>query len=218
MPKAYPVYDGEYEARLHVLRGWLDGFDNLFSVGRNGQHRYNNQDHSMLTGLLAARNVNGAAHDVWSVNVEASFHEEIRGEAATGRVADGRLTPAPAGTDIGELLRSAFATYDEVAMGGAFAVVAMLGLFVATALLLWGTTRGFVPMLSLLGNYLFGYEVTWPGLIVGAVEVGAGGFALGWTVARLVNVLTRALERDLERRLATLTTLEAVDGGDLGLR
>ena len=72
-------------------------------------------------------------------------------------------------------------------------------------------------MLSLLGNYLFGYRVSWPGLAVGMVEAGLLGFALGWTGARLSNVLIRASERDLERRLATLTTLEGVDvaGGRL---
>ena len=70
----------------------------------------------------------------------------------------------------------------------------------------------FVPMLSLLGNYLFGYQVTWPGLAVGMLEVGVGGFALGWTAAWLINRLVGAFERDLERRLAMLTTLEGMDG------
>ena len=76
--KAYPVYDGEYRDALDVIRTWLDGFENLQVIGRNGMHRYNNQDHSMLTGMLAARNALGASHDLWSVNVERSYHEEFQ--------------------------------------------------------------------------------------------------------------------------------------------
>ena len=68
-------------------------------------------------------------------------------------------------------------------------------------------------MISLLGNYLFGYQVSWPGLAVGVIEVGLLGFALGWVTAKLSNLMIGGFERDLERRLAALTTLEALDGG-----
>lgn len=76
-PKAYPVYDGEYRQQLQVIQDYLETFENLQTVGRNGMHRYNNQDHSMLTGLLAAKNVMGERHDLWNVNVERSYHEEF---------------------------------------------------------------------------------------------------------------------------------------------
>jgi protoporphyrinogen oxidase/GT2 family glycosyltransferase len=76
-PKAYPVYDGEYSEALGVVREWLGGFENFQTVGRNGMHRYNNQDHSMLTAMLAAENILGAKHDLWEVNVERSYHEEF---------------------------------------------------------------------------------------------------------------------------------------------
>ncbi len=75
--KAYPVYDGAYRQHLKVLQDYLTTFSNLQTVGRNGMHRYNNQDHSMLTALLAARNVLGENHDIWTVNVERSYHEEF---------------------------------------------------------------------------------------------------------------------------------------------
>jgi protoporphyrinogen oxidase len=75
-PKAYPVYDHEYGDALRVLREWLDNFPNLQAVGRNGMHRYNNQDHSMLTAMLAVKNILGESHDLWSVNVEQEYHEE----------------------------------------------------------------------------------------------------------------------------------------------
>ncbi|MEM9153046.1 MAG: FAD-dependent oxidoreductase, partial [Cyanobacteria bacterium P01_F01_bin.3] len=78
--KAYPVYDGEYRKHLDVIQRYLAQFDNLQTVGRNGMHRYNNQDHSMLTGLLAAKNILGETHDLWSVNVERSYHEDFTRE------------------------------------------------------------------------------------------------------------------------------------------
>jgi protoporphyrinogen oxidase/predicted dehydrogenase len=77
VPKAYPMYDVNYEEAVGTIRTYLERFDNLQTCGRNGLHRYNNQDHSMWTALLATMNVcDGASHDVWSVNTEAEYHEE----------------------------------------------------------------------------------------------------------------------------------------------
>ncbi|WP_204151259.1 NAD(P)/FAD-dependent oxidoreductase [Leptolyngbya sp. CCY15150] len=76
--KAYPVYDVEYRQHLQVIQDYVETFDNLYTVGRNGMHRYNNQDHSMLTGLLAARNVLGDRHSLWTVNTERSYYEEFQ--------------------------------------------------------------------------------------------------------------------------------------------
>ena len=76
-PKAYPVYDGQYREALDVLEDWLTKFENFQTVGRNGLHRYNNQDHSMLSAMFAARNILGENNDVWNVNVERSYHEEM---------------------------------------------------------------------------------------------------------------------------------------------
>ncbi|MGB5659637.1 MAG: NAD(P)/FAD-dependent oxidoreductase, partial [Thermoanaerobaculia bacterium] len=90
MPKAYPVYDDAYKEVLALIRGYLAGFPNLQVIGRNGQHRYNNQDHSMVAGMLAARNVAGETHDVWAVNVEQQYHEEV---ADDSRRVEDRLTP-----------------------------------------------------------------------------------------------------------------------------
>jgi protoporphyrinogen oxidase len=77
VPKAYPMYDRHYEAAVETIRGHLAGFDNLQTCGRNGLHRYNNQDHSMWTAVLAALNLADAAdYDVWSVNAEEVYLEE----------------------------------------------------------------------------------------------------------------------------------------------
>ena len=78
--KAYPVYDGEYRKHLQVLQDYIQTFENLQTVGRNGMHRYNNQDHSMLSALLAAKNIMGEAHDIWNINVERSYHENFTDE------------------------------------------------------------------------------------------------------------------------------------------
>jgi protoporphyrinogen oxidase len=75
--KAYPVYDGMYRQHLQVLQDYAQTLENLQTVGRNGMHRYNNQDHSMLTALLAVKNILGESHDLWKVNVERSYHEEF---------------------------------------------------------------------------------------------------------------------------------------------
>ena len=93
MPKAYPTYDKAYKANVDVLRAWLEtNAPNVHPVGRNGMHKYNNQDHSMLTAMLTVENILGASHDIWTVNVEEDYHEE---KAAEGPE-DGGLTSAAA--------------------------------------------------------------------------------------------------------------------------
>jgi protoporphyrinogen oxidase len=78
MPNAYPVYDGQYQQNLGIVRGWLEAnVPNVHPVGRAGMHRYNNQDHSMVTAMLTVENIiHGADHDTWEVNVEEDYHEE----------------------------------------------------------------------------------------------------------------------------------------------
>jgi protoporphyrinogen oxidase len=76
MKKAYPVYDGSYQRGLAVIREFIRSIPNLQLVGRNGMHRYNNQDHSMLTAILAARNIAGAKYDLWQVNADTEYTEQ----------------------------------------------------------------------------------------------------------------------------------------------
>jgi protoporphyrinogen oxidase len=76
VPKAYPIYDAEYAERVRVIRRFVDSIENLQQVGRNGLHRYNNSDHSMLTAMRAVDNlIAGAEHDIWAVNAESVYHE-----------------------------------------------------------------------------------------------------------------------------------------------
>ena len=83
MPKAYPIYDAAYRAHLDHVRDCIDPIANLHTVGRNGMHKYNNQDHSMLTAMMAVWNMQGAKHDIWEVNTDFEYHEEQRLEPET---------------------------------------------------------------------------------------------------------------------------------------
>ncbi len=77
--KAYPVYDAVYGPLLATVQDWVAGLSNFHTIGRNGLHKYNNQDHSMLTAIMAVKNaVAGQTNDVWSVNTDRSYHEEVR--------------------------------------------------------------------------------------------------------------------------------------------
>jgi protoporphyrinogen oxidase len=83
--EAYPVYDSAYCAQLAVVRSFIDGLANCQTIGRNGLHRYNNQDHAVLSGLLAARNLlHGRRFDVWSIGSDADYFEEEPAIAAAG--------------------------------------------------------------------------------------------------------------------------------------
>ena len=81
--KAYPVYDGDYARHVDVIRRALAaGYPGLHLVGRNGMHKYNNQDHSMFTAMMSVANMKGASHDVWAVNTDFEYHEEQKIEPA----------------------------------------------------------------------------------------------------------------------------------------
>ena len=201
MPKAYPVYDGDYQIALTVIRGWLSGLENLQLIGRNGQHRYNNQDHSMLTGVYAARNIMGGHHDVWDVNVDDVYLEgQHRPNRATG--GGDRLVPTRRAVRTTEdALAEAFAEYDPVALGSAVGSVAAVVLFLATAVLLLKSGDTVGPNISLLSNYLLGYEMSWAGAFLGAGEVGLGGFGFGCALAMLINRVIAQERRQLLNRV-----------------
>ena len=92
MPKSYPAYFGTYD-RFQEIRNYVDGIQNLFLLGRNGMHKYNNQDHSMLTAMVAVDNIAAGTYEktnVWDVNTEQEYHEAKRETARrieTGKAA-----------------------------------------------------------------------------------------------------------------------------------
>jgi protoporphyrinogen oxidase len=214
MEKAYPVYDQKYQHCVATIRQYLETFSNLQTIGRNGLHRYNNQDHSMLTGVYAAGNILGERHDVWSVNTEMEYHEEER--AAKPNAGD-RLVPTRVNVSVGETIQEsedkvievAFAKIDPLALGVAVGVVSGLGIFLASAVLLLKGGPVVGPMLSLLGNYFIGFKVTWTGAFIGLLEAGLAGGMVGATLAGLrnwaLNVYAKSVrwrtERDARRHL-----------------
>ena len=165
----------------------------------------------MVTGILAARNAAGEQHDVWAVNVEDAYHEEVLGEPEELRP---RLVPRPMEErPLEDLLSSAFARYDPVALGSAVGSVGGASLFLATALLLIRGDEPLGPTLSLLGHYLIGYQVSWGGAILGLLEAGIGGFVFGYALARVINLLVEFTELSVIRECQLSRTLDPLDSG-----
>jgi len=215
MPKAYPVYDQRYQNSIVTLRTYMQHFKNLQTIGRNGLHRYNNQDHSMLTGVYAARNVLGDTYDVWSVNTEQAYHEERQISTATAgdRLVPTRLDPDTEVTlDLSDaVIDVAFAKLDPVALGTAVGLVSGIGLFLAAAILLLKEGARVEPNLALLGNYLYGFSTTWKGSLLGFVEAGAVGFVLGSLGASLRNRSMQAYAALIRRRLLAQEQRDLLD-------
>jgi protoporphyrinogen oxidase len=179
VPKAYPVYDADYRNYLATIRQYVDGLENLQSIGRNGLHRYNNQDHAMLTGMLAVRNmVLDEQNDLWSVNTDQEYHEEIRGEGQESH-------------DLDEVMQSTltqiFRKVDRTALGVGMGVTSGLLLFLATLMLVLQGPPGPGLNFGLLSQYFPGYRITAFGSVLGLGYGFLSGFALGWTFAFLRN-------------------------------
>ena len=178
VPKSYPIYDSHYRDHLAILRKFVDNLENFQTIGRNGLHRYNNQDHAMLTGMLAVRNLTlGEQNDLWSVNTDQEYHEEVHVEAE----------PRDVRKVLEEAVIRAFPKLDRVAFGLSLGVAIGMLLFVATLTLLLkgGETVG--PNLQLLSLYLPSYEVTAIGCVLGLAYGFVGGFIGGWGFAFLRN-------------------------------
>jgi protoporphyrinogen oxidase len=200
--KAYPIYDRDYHANVATIRRYLDTLPNLQTIGRNGLHRYNNQDHSMLTGIYAARNIAGERLDVWSVNTDMEYHEEAHNPDRKGgdRMVPLGVTPPDGGVAPEKIIQFVFARLDPVALGTAIGVMCGLALFLATTVLLLKGGRVVGPTLSLLSQYLPGYRVTWSGAFIGLVEAGVAGFMIGYGGAWLRNRTMAAWAYIMRRR------------------
>ena len=192
VPKAYPVYDAGYRDALNLVREFVDGLENLQTIGRNGLHRYNNQDHAMLTGLLAVRNLlEHEHHDLWSVNTDQEYHEEIEVRAE----------------EVDERIAEIFPRIDGVALGVASGAVSGLLLFLATMILVLKGGLVVGPHLHLLGQFLPGYSLTPAGSVLGLLYGLGVGFLAGWSFAFLRNV-SLFLSLAVLRRRAQLQLLK----------
>ena len=179
VPKSYPIYDSDYREHLAVVRKFVEGVGNLQTIGRNGLHRYNNQDHAMLTGILAVRNfVLGEQNDLWSVNTDQEYHEEIRVEEESAR----EIVEV-----VRETLARAFPKLDGVALGLSMGILCGFVLSLATVALVLKGGDVVGPRLQLLSEYFPGYSVTAGGSLLGLGYGFVTGLIGGWGFAFLRN-------------------------------
>jgi len=192
MPKAYPVYDSNYQESLRIIRQFLDQIGNLQIVGRNGMHKYNNQDHSMLTAMLAVENLSGAKHNLWEVNEEQEYLEEKKA------IPD-------------ETIVRAFSRMDKLGFATAIGSVAGMLMLIAT---LWLVIKGgevIGPNLQLLGQYFIGYTVTVKGAFIGAAYSFVWAFLSGWLFAYLRNLSLAFFIYRAKRKAALLSFKDFLD-------
>ncbi len=195
---AYPVYDSTYKQNLQAIRNYLDNFNNLQTIGRSGMHRYNNMDHSMQTGILAAKNCCGEHHDLWAVNEEKSYLEEDR------VVKEVPVVPE-------KVLIRAFARMDKFAFAVAVGTICGLLVFSAT---MWIISRGGDVLnshLRLLGQYFIGYTVTVKGGFIAFGYSFFWGFLFGWLFAYLRNLFLAIYIYRIKRKVELLSLKDFFD-------
>ena len=192
MPKAYPSYDSKYREMLDIICSFLSGISNLQLVGRNGMHRYNNQDHSMLTAMLAVENIEGAEHDLWQVNEEQEYHEEEQ------------IIPD-------EVMIKTFSRIDIFGLATAVGTVSGLLIYLAT---LWLLIKGGDPdaiTIQLLGQFFFGYTVSVKGAFIGLAYSFTWGFLLGWLFAYLRNFFIALFLYRVKKKVEMLSFRDFLD-------
>lgn len=174
-PNAYPIYDDSYKKHLNLIRDFIGVISNFQTIGRNGMHRYNNMDHSMLTGILAAQNTLGANHNLWQVNEEEEYLEDYKKAEVKPSVPE-------------EILRRTFAKMDKMAFAAAIGSVTGFLFFMAT---IWLIIKGgdvVGPNLKLLSQYFKGYTVTIKGAFIAFGYSFFWGLLFGWLFAYLRNL------------------------------
>jgi hypothetical protein len=192
VPKAYPVYDSAYKEYIDSIREFANSIQNFQTIGRNGLHRYNNQDHSMITAILAVRNlVFNEKNDLWSVNSDPEYHEEIKPEEALREE-----------EKLKEAFTRVFPRLDPLAFGISAGAIAGFLLFIATIIV---SLHPGIPEefpLQLLANFLPGFSVSMAGSLIGLLYLFLLGFFVGSGSAYLRNLMiflgARLIHRDIE--------------------
>jgi len=215
MPKAYPVYDSTYLESLNVIRNFLSQIDNLQLIGRNGMHKYNNQDHSMLTAMLAVKNILGSNYDLWKVNTEQEYHEEISGEEEQEFKALSSTQPlVPQSINqsvVDKAIISAFSRLDKLAFATAVGTVSGLAIFLTTIFLIIKGGNVIGPNLELLSQYFIGYTVSFKGSLIGLGYSFLWGFIFGWLFAYLRNLFTGIYILRIKRKSEYSTFKDFID-------
>lgn len=222
MPKAYPVYDSTYSQAVEIIRRFLGRVDNLQLTGRNGMHKYNNQDHSMLTAMLAVKNILGANYDLWQVNTEQEYHEEVQDgnrkeidEFALLSSTQPRVparSPAPARHYLSdEALIRMFTRIDKLAFATAIGSVCGLAIFLPTIWLIIMADKILDPSLKFLGQYFIGYTVSVKGAFIGMAYSFLWGFILGWLFAYLRNFFLGLFVYRARKKAESLSLKDLLD-------
>ena len=197
VPKAYPIYDTEYREYLATVKDFVGSLENYQTIGRNGLHRYNNQDHAMVTGMLSVRNVMfGEKNDLWKVNTDQEYQEEIRREI--------NIEPEIAVDALKEAFAQAFAKLDRFALGLSTGAMSGVLLLLGTLLLLLKGGDVVGPNLQLLNQYFPGYSVSITGSILGSCYGFVTGFVVGWGFAFMRNVSVFLYGALIQRRAERL--------------
>jgi hypothetical protein len=198
MPKAYPIYDSTYQESLNIVRQFLDGIKNFQLVGRNGLHKYNNQDHSMLTAMRAAENVLGANHDIWQVNEDQEYLEEITIEPGKEAV-------------LLRLVSKSLARIDKLGFATALGSVFGLIVFIVTIFTILRGGDIVTLYLQLLSQYFIGYTVTVKGAIWGMIYSFLWGFLFGWLFAYVRNLFVAFFIYRAKRKAEMLKLKDFMD-------
>ena len=202
MPKAYPVYDSNYRDSLQIVRQFLSQIGNFQTVGRNGMHKYNNLDHSMLTAMLAVENIYGSNHNLWEINTDQEYHEDVK-------VCDEE--PSLEQLDIYERLMGPFARIDKLAFATAIGSTFGLLIFIATMLSIVNGEKVVNSDFELLSQYFVGFSVTIRGAFVGAVYCFVWGFLFGWLFAYLRNIFVALYIYRIKRKAQMLSFNDFLD-------
>lgn len=196
MPKAYPVYDPEYKKNLNTIKKFLSNISNIQLVGRNGMHKYNNQDHSMLTSMLAVKNILGSNYDLWQINADENYHEEItETEASQSQLSLTESTqPLVPSTIVNnnkldEIVIRAFAPLDKFSLALSVGVTASIIIFCTTLWLILVDPSINRPASILLNQYFIGYSISFKGALIGAIYCFFWGFIFGWLLGYLRNMI-----------------------------
>lgn len=186
--KTYPVYDAGYEDALDTIKDYVNSLENFQTIGRNGLHRYNNQDHAMLTGMYAVRNLlHGEENNLWVINAEQDYLEEVHDKGLADEVVEA----------VRDSLGHVFPKLDATALGLSIGAVSGIGLLLATLLLALQTGQplqagemNLAAYFGLLNQFFPGYTVTPSGSLLGALYGFVSGYLLGWSFGFLRNAIT----------------------------
>ena len=202
--KTYPVYDSTYQQHVDVIKSYIAGLENFQTIGRNGLHRYNNQDHAMLTGMYAVRNIlYGEDNNLWGINAEQDYHEEIRKDR-----------DPIAEKIIDHTFPQIFTRLEPFAFAAAHGVVSGFSWLSITVWVVLNQLQPAARFVGLLGQYFPGYEVSlFPGAPLSLIYGFLLGFLLGWLFAFLRNGVMSLYISNLWRQVEAANYEESSSSG-----